>query len=205
MSKLYSNNDHPITNIRHTSFKDVKSVKKTLKLISKRSIIYQKSLINTLYNRAIYHPNKTDDMRKAIRLMKKWLIKNKHKKYKYEYLDLITIKFFEKLANKYDISRVARGLDKPSKTQYGFLVMYKKYGKGKLPFIPIFKNTPERGDYDIYREKYLNARLAQMKKMKIKLYDDNRLPTKHHLTLIMNGYSPDKNITKKIKQKWFSI
>jgi hypothetical protein len=32
--------------------------------------------------------------------------------------------------------------------------------------------------------------------MKIKLYKENGEPTNHHLTLIMNAYSPDKNIHK---------
>jgi hypothetical protein len=199
MSLLYSNNKHPETNILNTGFKDVSAVNKTIKLILKRSIIYQKSVINTMYNRAKYHPNQTDEMLKAMKVMKKWLKANKNKTYKYEYLDLDLIRKFEKLAEKYDISRVARGLDKPTKSEYGFLVIYKKYGKGKLPFIPIFSKKPERGDYDIFREKYINARLGQMKKMKIGLYDEYGLPTKHHLTLIMNGYSPDKDIKKKLK------
>jgi hypothetical protein len=199
MSLLYSNNKHPGTNILNTGFKDVSAVNKTIKLISKRSITYQKSVINTMYNRAKYHPHQTDAMVSAMKVMKKWLKANKNKTYKYEYLDLDLIRKFEKLANQYDISRVARGLDKPTKSEYGFLVIYKKYGKGKLPFIPIFSKKPERGDYDIFREKYINARLGQMKKMKIALYDEDGLPTKHHLTLIMNGYSPDKDIKKKLK------
>ena len=199
MSLLYSNNKHPHTNILNTGFKDVQTVNKTIKLIEKRSIIYQKSVINTMYNRAKYHPNKTNDMTKAMKVMSKWLTKNKNKSYKYEYLDINIIKKFEKLANEYDVSRVARGLDKATKTEYGFLVMYKKYGKGKLPFVLIFTKKPEKGDYDIFREKYINARMGQMKKMRIPLYYDNGLPSKHHMTLIMNGYSPDKNIKKKLK------
>jgi hypothetical protein len=199
MSLLYSNNKHPHTNILNTGFKDVQTVNKTIKLIEKRSIIYQKSVINTMYNRAKYHPNKTNDMTKAMKVMSKWLTKNKNKSYKYEYLDINIIKKFEKLANEYDVSRVARGLDKATKTEYGFLVMYKKYGKGKLPFVLIFTKKPEKGDYDIFREKYINARMGQMKKMRIPLYYDNGLPSKHHMTLIMNGYSPDKIIKKKLK------
>jgi hypothetical protein len=193
---LYSNNKHPETNILNTGYKDINAVKRTIKLISKRSIIYQKSVINTMYNRAKYHQHKTEDMTNAMKYMKSWLTENKNKSYKYEYLDLNIIKKFEKIADKYNISRVARGLDKPVKSEHGFLTMYKKYGKSKLPFIPLFKNKPEKGDYDIFREKYINARLGQMKTMKIKLYKENGEPTNHHLTLIMNGYSPDKDIHK---------
>lgn len=193
-TNLYDNNN-PKTNIIGTGYKDVTTVKKTIDLISKRSYIYQKSVINTMYNRAKYHKNKTDDMVKAIKYMKRWLDKNKNKKYKYEYLDLATIKKYEPLANKLEVSTVSRGIDKATKSEYGFLVMYKKYGKAKLPFIPIFKKDPRKGDYDIAREKYLNARLGQIKKGGIKMYKDGE-PTKMHLTLIMNGFSPDKNLYK---------
>lgn len=200
---LYSNNKHPETNIKGTGYKDIDAVKKTFELISKRSIIYQKSVIITMYNRAKYHKHITDDMKKGMKLMKKWLVKNENKTYKYEYLDLDIIKKFEPFAKEYDVSRVARGLDKSQKSDKGFLVMYKKYGKSKLPFIPIFKANPKKGDYDIFREKYINARLGQMKKMKIELYYKEgkykNLPTKHHMTLIMNGYSPDKNLLKHLK------
>jgi len=147
-----------------------------------------------MYNRGKYNQNKTPDMIKAIKYIKQWLTKNKNKKYKYEYLSLSTIKKYENLANKLDVSNVARGKSKATKTEKGFLVMYKKYGKAKLPFIPTFKTDPKRGDYDISREKYLNARLAQIKKGKIRMYDDNGEPTRMHLTLIMNAYSPDKKL-----------
>jgi len=167
-SKLYDNNN-PKTNITGTGYKDIDTVKKTIQLISKRSYIYQKSVINTMFNRAKHHKNKTDDMIKAMKYMKQWLIKNKNKKYKYEYLSLQIIKKYEKLAKELEVSTVARGITKPTKSEYGFLVMYKKYGMAKLPFIPIFKKDPKKGDYDIAREKYLNARLAQIKKSKIKI------------------------------------
>jgi len=192
--QLYDNNN-PKTNIIGTGYKDVKTVKKTINLISKRSIIYQKSVMNTMYNRGKHHANKTPDMIKAIKYIKQWLIKNNKKKYKYEYLNLATIKKYENLANKLNVSKVSRGKSKASKTENGFLVMYKKYGKAKMPFIPI-KQDPTKGDYDIFREKYLNARLGQIKKGKIEMYDNKGVPTRMHLTLIMNAYSPDKKLYK---------
>lgn len=195
-TQLYDNNN-PKTNIIGTGYKDVNTVKKTLALISNRSIIYQKSVMNTMYNRAKFHKNKTDDMIKSMKYIKKWLDKNKNKKYKYEYLSLSIIRKFEKLVNELQVSEVARGLIKATKSEYGFLVMYKKYGKAKLPFVPIFKNDPRKGDYDISREKYLNARLGQIKKGNIKLYNEDGKPTKMHLILIMNAYSPDKKLYKK--------
>lgn len=161
--------------------------KKSIELMKNRSIIYQKALINTLYNRAKYHPNKTDDMVKAMAIFKKWLIKNKKNKRKYEYLSLETIKKYEKLANDLDVSRVSRGIDPSTKSDYGFLVVYKKVKDyGKLAFIPVKKTKPSGNDYDSQREKFLNARTKQLKT----LFDKDGNPTKAHLLLIMNAYSP---------------
>lgn len=44
-----------------------------------------------------------------------------------KYLDLKTIKKYEKYADYYNVARVCRGLDKSTKTKEGFLVVYKKY------------------------------------------------------------------------------
>lgn len=188
---LYSSTDS--NNILNgTGYKNERVALHTIKLISKRSIVYQKSVINTMYNRAKYHKNRTKDMDNAMKVYKKWLDVNKDKMIKYEYLDLDLVKQYEKLAEKYDISHVARGLKKPTKTEKGFLVMYKKYGKSKLPFMPVFKNRPDGMDYDSYREKFINSRMGQMKHANIKLYDDvTGLPTKQHVILIMHAYSPD--------------
>lgn len=141
-----------------------------------------------------------------MKLLKDWLNKNKKNKRKYDYLDLDLIKKYEKLADIYNISKVSRGLEKPIKTEKGLLQVYKenKGNSNKLSFIPIFKNKPNGLDYDIYREKFLNARIGQMKKLKIKLYYDSGkfkgLPTKQHLVMIMNAYSPDeKNLRNKMK------
>lgn len=191
---LYTD-DHPETTIKGTGFKDMKTAKNTLKLIEKRSKIYQWTLINTLYHRAKNHPHKSDDILKVIKFFEKWLKTNKNLKPKYSYLPLDLINKYEKLAEKYDISHVARGLKKPIKSDEGFLVIYRKV-KGnpyKLSFIPIHKKYPEKGDYDILREKFINARLGQIKKSKIPLFGKDGLPTIQHTVMIMNGYSPEKD------------
>lgn len=195
---LYTDNK-PSTTLKSTGFKDKKTANKTIKLIQNRSIVYQRSVINTMYNRAKYHPNITNDMKDAMGVFRRWLLANKNITYKYDYLDLDIVKKYEKLANYYDISHVARGLKKPTKTDKGFLVVYKqnKGNKNKLPFIPVFRNKPSGLDYDIYREKFINSRLGQMKHGNIKLYDKNGLPTKQHTILIMHAYSPDPKGLKK--------
>ena len=40
-------------------------------------MIYQKQVVNTMYNRAKYHPHQTDKMREAMKVFKEWLDKNK--------------------------------------------------------------------------------------------------------------------------------
>ena len=199
---LYTDNN-PETTLKGTGYKDEKKARETIKLIEKRSIIYQKALINTMYNRAKYNKNKTVDMEKAMKVFKTWLNENKDKKQKYDYLDLDIVKKYEKLAEEYDISHVARGIKKPTKTDEGFLVIYKKYKgkKSKLPFIPVFKDKHAGQDYDSYRESFLNSRLGQMKHAKTKLYNDDGLPTKQHIILIMHAYSPDPKGIKKLISK----
>lgn len=203
--KLYASNDNG-TILKGTGYKNEEVAKSTINLIKKRSIIYQKAVIITMYNRAKFHKNITPEMRDAMKIFKNWLSDNKNTKVKYEYLPIDLINKYEKIADIYDISRVSRGLDKPIKSEYGFLAIYRKV-KGdyrKLPFIPIFKKKPNGQDYDILREKFINARLGQMKQRKINLYNKSGkykdLPTKQHTVLIMNGYSPDKDgLMKRIK------
>jgi len=202
---LYSDH-HPNKSLKNTGFKDRETAEKTIKLIQKRSLKYQFDVINTMYNRAKYHPYKTKNMEDAMKIFKKWLdlypkLKKKEDK-KYPFLSLNTIAKYEKIANLYRVSEVARGIQKGSKTDKGFLEMYKEVkGKSnKLQYIPVKLNQPNKQDYWSYRIGFLNSRLGQMKKAKTPLYYNNGkydgLPTKQHIILIMHGYSPDKNIYK---------
>jgi hypothetical protein len=70
--ELY-NDLHPDKSLKTTGFKDSATANHTIKLISKRSLRYQFDVINTMYNRAKYHPHITDDMKKAMAVFKKWL------------------------------------------------------------------------------------------------------------------------------------
>ena len=49
---------------------------KTLKNIKKFAIGKQIQIVNTMYNRAKFHANKTVDMRKAMKVYRKWLKNN---------------------------------------------------------------------------------------------------------------------------------
>lgn len=198
------NDLHPETSLKKTGFKDAKTAIETIKLVSKRSLKYQYDVINTMYNRAKYHPNKTKDMDKAMKIFSIWLKDYKKKKdkenTKYPWIKLEIIKKFENLANEYNIGLVNRGINQSSKTDNGFLWMFKSVeGKSyKLQYIPIKISNPSGMDYWSYRIGFIKSRLGQMKNTQIPLYYSQGkykgLPTKQHLILILHAYSPDKKI-----------
>jgi hypothetical protein len=79
MSRLYSD-DHPEKSLQNTGFKNITKAKETLRLIKKRSLHYQFTVINTMYYRAKNHPNKTIKMEEAMKIFKQWLDKYSDKK-----------------------------------------------------------------------------------------------------------------------------
>lgn len=72
---LYEDN-HPTTSTKGTGFKNKQKALDTLKIIKNRDLIYQKQVVNTMYNRAKYHPYQTKDMLEAMKVYKEWLDKN---------------------------------------------------------------------------------------------------------------------------------
>jgi hypothetical protein len=71
---LYSN-DNPDKSLK-VGFKDTKTAKDSINLIRNKPLGYQIKVINTLYNRAKFHPNQTNDIRKAMKVFKLWLRSN---------------------------------------------------------------------------------------------------------------------------------
>ena len=67
---------HPETSTKGTGFKDKDKALDTLKIIKKRDLVYQKQVVNTMYNRAKHHPHQTKEMRAAMKIFKDWLDKN---------------------------------------------------------------------------------------------------------------------------------
>ncbi len=207
MSKAQLYNDlHPDKSLKNTGFKDKATAIHTINIVSKRSLRYQFDVINTMYNRAKYHPHINDDMKESMSIFKKWL-KNyssfkKAEDKKYPWLSLKTIAKYEKIAELYGVSEVARGLKKGTRTDEGFLAMYKKVGgkANKLQYIPVKNKKPEGQDYWSYRISFLNSRMGQIKHGKTPLYYTEGkfkgLPTKQHIIVILHGYSPDKKLYK---------
>jgi hypothetical protein len=77
VNKSLYKDKHPETSTKGTGFKDEQKAIETLQIIKHRNIIYQKQVVNTMYNRAKYHPHQKDGMRDAMRVFKRWLDKYK--------------------------------------------------------------------------------------------------------------------------------
>ncbi|CAD7937599.1 unnamed protein product [Amoebophrya sp. A25] len=112
-----------------------------------------------------------------------------------QYLDRDLIKYYEKLAEHYGISQVARGDAKAKTTDCGFLEVYRNNSdKDKLIDIPVRKTHPNGANWKQTRENRVSAKLAQMVKMAIPWFHTSGklegLPTKMHCILIMWAYSP---------------
>lgn len=201
------NDLHPSKSLQNTGFKDLETAVKTIQLVSKRSLRYQFDVINTMFNRAKFHPNKTANMEEAMKIFKNWLKKypklkaNEDKNYKF--LSLEQIAKYKKIAEIYKISKVARGIKKATRTDKGFLQIYSNVGgkSNKLQYIPVKSDKPDGQDYWSYRIGFINSRLGQMKKTSTPLYYTfgkyKDLPTKQHIILILHAYSPDKKIYEK--------
>ena len=69
------NDDHPETSTKGTGFKDKQKALDTLKIIKNRDLTYQKQIVNTMYNRAKYHPHQTKEMRDAMKVYSDWMKK----------------------------------------------------------------------------------------------------------------------------------
>jgi hypothetical protein len=67
---------NPKKTLKGTGFKDAETAKRTLKLISNRDLTYQKQVVNTMYNRAKFHPHQTTSMKEAMDIYFKWLLKH---------------------------------------------------------------------------------------------------------------------------------
>jgi|LauGreDrversion4_2_1035121.scaffolds.fasta_scaffold32076_4 hypothetical protein len=79
MNTLYNYNKNPSKSIKNTGFKNEEKAINTLKIIESLDKIKQMLIVITMYYRAEYHHNKTQDMIKAQKIFKKWLIKNGYK------------------------------------------------------------------------------------------------------------------------------
>jgi hypothetical protein len=118
---------------------------------------------------------------------------------KYPYLPLKFVNQLEIFAEHYGVSKKARGLEKPTWSDKGFLEVYRdiKGNDKKLSKIPCRKDKPEGVTWDKKRESQVKAKLGQIKKMKLPLFDKDGIPTIIHTNLLMWAYSPQPDKLKK--------
>jgi hypothetical protein len=119
---------------------------------------------------------------------------------KWSYIPLNIVDRLEKLADYYNISHKARGLQKPTKSDKGFLEVYRMYkGNPKLfENLPVRATNPDGEKWAHHREDFCNRRYSMIKgKKDYGLYDTNGLPTIMHTNMLMWACSPDdRNIIK---------
>jgi hypothetical protein len=77
INKSLYEDKHPNKSTKGTGFKNKQKALDTLEIIKNFDIVYQKQVVNTMYNRAKYHPHQTEEMKEAMKIYKKWLDKNK--------------------------------------------------------------------------------------------------------------------------------
>ena len=82
----------------------------------------------------------------------------------FPYLSRSIINYYDKLAEYYDISRRARGLNKPITTNVGFLNVYKKNSDAKkLSNCPVREDKPNGATWEKTRINRIKAKMGQMK------------------------------------------
>lgn len=76
---LYNPSKNSKKSTKNTGFKDEEKALETLKIIKKLDKVKQMQIVLTMYYRAEHHPHKTNNMKKAQKIFKKWLINNGYK------------------------------------------------------------------------------------------------------------------------------
>lgn len=214
--QLFSD-DNPETTVHGYGFSNPSIAKKTIDDLKNRDIDYQFQVVNTMYHRGkvILKRAKNEDTLQnitlALDIYNEWLNNYKtnklNDKLKKTYLTPKQVSDLEFLAEYYDISHKARGLSKPTTSDEGFLVIWRrvKGDKKHLRTLPVKKSVPDGQTWDKQRNNYLVRRLSMVKNAKGDLYYltgiDAGLPTRLHVNMLMWAYSPDvKNVISNIKK-----
>ena len=122
------------------------------------------------------------------------------------YLPLKLVDALESLAEYYNVSHKARGLQKPTKSDKGFLQVY-RVAKGipsNFELMPVRADKPDGEKWAHHRVDFCNRRYAMIKgNPGYGLYDDKTgLPSVMHVNMLMWACSPD---AAGIKKNWKTI
>lgn len=205
--QLFSNN-HPETTVHGYGFDTPKHAKSTLDDLENRDITYQFQVVNTMCARAKEVIKRTKDVDKqksiseSIKLFEHWLTDYKAKKRgtheNHVYVSPSMINKMEKLAEFYNISRKARGLEKPTTSDEGFLKVYRRIkNAAQLRTLPVKASNPYGETWDKHRNNYIFRRLSMLHNAgpNYGLYHTKGplkdLPTILHVNLLMWAYTPD--------------
>ena len=125
---------------------------------------------------------------------------------KWSYLPLKLVNALEPLAEYYNVSHKARGLQKPTKSDKGFLEVYRAARGIPSNFEqqPVRSAKPDGEKWAHHREDFCNRRFAMIKgKPGYGLYDAKTgLPSVMHVNMLMWACSPD---AARIKKNWKNI
>lgn len=212
--QLFSNN-HPETTVHGYGFDTPKHVKATLDDLHNRDITYQFQVVNTMCARAkevlkrTSDPEKRKNIASGIKLLGAWLVdykkRDRYAKESHIYLPVNTVNKLEPLAEFYNISRKARGLEKPTTSDEGFLKVYRRIKNiAELRTMPVKAAKPTGETWDKHRNNYIFRRLSMLKNAgsEYGLYHTSGpltgLPTVLHVNMIMWAYSPDDKMLNSV-------
>ena len=196
--QLFSNN-RPETTVHGYGFDTLDHVKKTLADLVNRDSHYQFQVVNTLYQRClVMQKKKPGSYEHQLKAMKAWLDAYKaHPVPQFDYLPPAIVDQLEAFAEFYGISRKARGLEKPTTSDKGFLTVYREVrgDYAKLRTMPVKASVPHGQTWDKQRNNYLVRRVSMIKNAAYGLYYASGkhagLPTVLHVNMMMWAHSPD--------------
>ncbi len=210
--QLFSNNN-PDTTVHGYGFDTPEHVQAMLSDLHNRDITYQFQVVNTMHARAQEVLKRTKDpakralISKGIPQLKSWLDdykrENRLQRENHVYLAVKTVNMLEPLAEYYNISRKARGLEKPTKSDEGFLKVYRRVGDknmAKLRTLPVKASVPDGETWDKHRNNYIVRRMSMLKNAGTGygLYHTDGelkgLPTILHVNMLMWAYTPDPEL-----------
>jgi hypothetical protein len=121
------------------------------------------------------------------------------------YIPLKIVNQLEKIAEYYNVSHKARGLQKPTKSDSGFLEVYRKFKGNPTRFenLPVKKANPDGEKWKHHRDDFCNRRYSMIKgRAGYDLYDPKTgLPSIMHTNMLMWACSPDaENIIKNVQK-----
>lgn len=197
-SHLYTD-ETPDTTLHGAGFKDADAARRTIALVSKRSLTYQWQAINTMYNRARHHPSKTEDIQAAQTVLHTWLEDTypRQRRERRAFRPLLSKKTVEAFLPLLRLEQVRGGGGGVDTT---FAEMYVGLGpRRRLANTLVDEGRPGEADWDRAREDALAGLVPEgggggdddeEKEEEEGLWGEDGRPSGSHLGLIAWAWSP---------------